>query len=149
MSYREKQIIASLVSSILLFGGYFSVIHRMHEAGRLDGDDALSLLGKAILVLIGVGILIQIGLTVALTAGPAILAGKRKADTVVDERDKLIELRGVKISETITGLGVITAMAALATNQSPILVFNLIIAAFALGGLVSNVAMLSVYRRHV
>ena len=147
MSYAERRVIASLVSNLLMFGGYFLAVAQMSRAGLFEGAGAGSLLGQAILVLIAGGIVLHIVVTLALNLGWAIIEGARKPSFIVDERDKLIELKGRRVSEVATGLGVVTAMTALALGQAPFLVFNLIVAAFGAGGLASDLARLRIYRQ--
>lgn len=147
MSYQEKRIVATIVSAVLVFGGYYAVVIQMAQNGRFDGADATALLGKSILVLIFAGIVLNILITIAFNILFAIAGKESNPSFVVDERDKLIELRGLRTAFRLTSVGVILAMGALALGYSIFLVLNMIVASFAVGDLIGNIVMLRNYRR--
>jgi hypothetical protein len=132
---------------VLVFGIYYAVVIQMVQDGCFDEADATALLGKSILLLIIGGIVLNIIMAIVFNIVFAIAENESQPSFVVDERDKLIELRGLRISFYITGAGVILAMGALALGQSALLVFNLIVASFALGDVIGNIVMLRIYRR--
>ena len=147
MSYQEKRRIASIISSVLVFGVYFAIVIQMHQEGRFAGANATSLLGKSILLLIVGAIITNIVVTILFNIVSAIAEGESNPSFVVDERDKLIELKGMRISEWVTGFGFALSMGLLALGQSALLVFNVIVCGFALGDVVGSVAMLRIHRR--
>ena len=147
MSHREKHIIASIISSFLVFGIYYLVIFQLAQNGRFAGEDASSLLGRAILFLIAGGIVANIIVTILFSVGSAIVERNENPSFVVDERDRLIELRGMRFSNYLTGAGIIASMIALAIGQSIFVVLNMIIASLALSDIISNLLMLGIYRR--
>ena len=147
MTYQETQRVAGIFSALLVFGVYFAVVLGMFGDGRFEGPEAASLVGKTILIVIGAAILVHIVVAIHFSIVSSAVMGDDKPSYVVDERDKLIELRGARISEWLTGAGFVASIAALAFGQSVFLVFNLIVGAFALGSVASNAAMLMIYRR--
>jgi len=147
MSYQEKRSIASIVSTLLVFGTYYMAMLWMYQAGRFEGPDAASLIGLSILTLIAGAIAFNIVTTILFSIVFAITEGDAHPSFVIDERDKLIELNGLRVSAYLVGAGFILSMAALALGQPVFLVLNLIVSSFAFGDVVSNIAKLRMYRR--
>ncbi len=91
LSYREKTLYASLAAELLVYGSYF-VLHRQNSVNEVAGMIA------AIIVL-------QIALQLVIVAVTS--------NRVVDERDRLIELRGYRAgylalaSLMVLGLGML------------------------------------------
>jgi hypothetical protein len=110
MSFREKSAWISLLSMSGIYGFYFwSVIHAGHRAGgfRFGG-----LLGTIIALVV---------LQVVLTIAVAIFTPK-EADAPPDERDKLIELRAMRVA--YSGLATSVALACFFGAFNPPIVFN-------------------------
>ncbi len=147
MSFLHRNIFAYLFSTIFVLGVYFWRITAMYQDGRFDGADATSLLGKSILLLVLATILATIVTSILFNILISITTNSQKPSYLVDERDKLIELRGMRISEIITGIGFMLAMAALALGEEPFLVFNIIVFGFASASVAGGVAKLYLYRR--
>ncbi len=149
MSFQEKRMIASIVTTFVVFGTYFLVIFGMYRDGRFAGGDAFSLLGQSILVLIVGGIVLNIVLTILFSIVLSIANRESNPSFVVDERDRQIELRASNISHYVFGAGFILSMIAMATGQTAFLVFNLIVASFGVASLVECVTQITLYRRGI
>jgi hypothetical protein len=147
MTFQEKRMVASIFTTLLVFGIYFAAMIQMVQGGRFDGADASSLLGRSILILIVCSIILNIILTILFNIVFAIADRESNPSFVVDERDRLIELRANTISHYAFGAGFILSMVALAVGYSPFLVFNLIVASFGTASLVENAVQLCFYRR--
>ena len=146
MSYLQRNIFASIISTLLVFGIYYAWLFQMVQDGRFDGANGTSLLGQSVLLLIVAAIIVTIIATIIFNILFSIATNDLKPSTVVDERDRLIELRGMRISEIVTGGGFMLAMVALALGQAPFLAFNIIVLAFALASVTSGVLKLFLYR---
>jgi Ca2+/Na+ antiporter len=110
MSFREKSAWISLVSMSGIYGFYFwSVIHAGH---RTDDIRFGGLLGTIIALVV---------LQVVLTVAVAIFTPK-EADAPPDERDKLIELRAMRVA--YSGLATGIAFACFFGAFNPPIVFN-------------------------
>ena len=70
-------------------------------------------------------------------------------DFVEDERDKLIGLKGTRVSYTVYSLGVLAAMIAFVLNQAPLMLFTLLIAAGLIAQIVGDIYRLLRYRTGV
>ncbi len=147
MNFEVKNIYAGFASMIIIFSIYFSVVIRMYGEGRFEGPEGMALLGKMILVLMAGGIVLHILMVILANILLAILQNDPEPSFVVDERDKLIELRGLRVSYYIFGAGYVVAMIALAMGVAAFWVFNLLLVFCALSALTEGVVKLVLYRR--
>lgn len=98
MSFREKSIWISLVSTILIFGDYF--LNLLSLSGLpvdVAKSAALGLFLRSIFLIIVVEIVFQ---------GMLALSNRKAAELGADERDKLFEYKGNNIGYTILVIGV-------------------------------------------
>lgn len=148
MSYQEKSICVSLVSAIIMFALYGTYMFGMYQEGRFDGADACSLVGKSIFVLIGVSIVVSIIVQILVTIINAIVT-KECEHSISDERDKLIDLKGMQFFVVAFSIGFVGSMGALALGTAPYIVFCLIIFSMFVGTIVGDVTKLFFYHRGV
>ncbi len=148
MTYQEKSVIASLVTTFVIFSIYFVKISEYCAAGRFETADGLSLLGKMILLLIVGGIVVSIIAHILIAIIYAIVTGGGEIDSsMTDERDKQIELKSVTLSYYVFGAGFILSMIAMATGIQAVPVFNMIIISLACASVFEGLARLYFYRR--
>ena len=110
MSFREKTAWISVISMAGIYGYYFWTVfqHGQHRGRFLMG----SLLWTVIAVVV-----LQTVLTVAVA-----IYSPREAKAPCDERDKLIELRSMRVA--YAGLATSVAMACFFGAMSPPIIFN-------------------------
>jgi hypothetical protein len=79
----------------------------------------------------------------------AIKTGEEKSsvDDIEDERDKLIDLRGTKITYIVSSLGVLLAMLTFVFGQPPLVMFTLLIFSGLVAQVVGDALRLYLYRR--
>lgn len=124
LSYREKIIWASLISTVLLFGYYFIQAFKVFTNPDVENISLISLfLGVVIFITV-----IQVAFIITIT-----IFERKDAKVDGDERDKLIEAKATKISHFILSAGAwITAFGILITSSAfmliNVLIFFLIIA---------------------
>ncbi|MBL1434581.1 MAG: hypothetical protein COB08_000070 [Rhodobacteraceae bacterium] len=147
MNFEVKNIYAGFASTIIIFTIYYIVVSGMHSAGRFEGPEGPALLGKAILALMAGGIVVHIVMLILANIVFAILQRDSKPSFVVDERDKLIELRGLRVSYYVFGTGYVAAMIGMAMGLSVFWVFNLLLVFCALSALIEGVVKLALYHR--
>ncbi len=147
MNFEVKNTYAGLASSVLIFLVYYTVVSGMYGEGRFEGAAGLALLGKAILALMAGGIIVHIVMLILANILFAILQNDPKPSFVVDERDKLIELRGLRVSYYVFGAGYVVSMIALATGLGAFGVFNLLLAFCALSAWAEALLKLFLYHR--
>lgn len=99
MSFREKSIWISLISTVLIFGDYFLNVISL---GGLPAEDAkaaaLELSLRALILIIIVEVLFQ---------GMLAINNRKEAGLGADERDKLFEFKGNKFGYTVLVLSLI------------------------------------------
>ncbi len=146
MSLKETRILATLLSTIVVFTVFQINVIGKYDDGWFAGPDGGELIAQAILWLIGIQIgatiLIQILATIAVA-----IATRQEERDIMDERDKLIELRALRFSFVIVGIGIVGSLIAMATGSELFWVFNAIIIAMTLGDLSGNALRLRLYRR--
>jgi len=138
MSFQEKNISVTLVSFSLILGFYLTQLYKMIQDGGLNETAVFRLWGivivLAVVVTVGAMILTHILSTIILVAQ----TGDEDPDIedIEDERDKLIDLRGTKVTYLISSTGSFLAMLTFALGQSPLVMFVLLV----LFGLVAQIA---------
>ncbi|MCB9431635.1 MAG: hypothetical protein H6668_06570 [Ardenticatenaceae bacterium] len=70
-----------------------------------------------------------------------------KIEDFADERDKLIDLKGTKVTHTISSIGGFVAMLTFALGQSPLIMFTLLIFFGVVAQIVGDASRLLLYRR--
>jgi len=143
MSYQQKTSAVSLFTTFLVFAIYAAQMLPLYEAGRFEEADGAAFVGKAILALIVASIVVNIIATIFFNIAHAIITNTPKPSFLLDERDKAMELRGLRISFFIVSAAFCIALIALVFGQSLFIVFNLIIFSFAIGDATSNVLKLT------
>ncbi len=146
MSYEERNAAAALITSIALFTVYAMRLSQMYQAGRFDGPDAFAVAAVAVLWLIGAGIVATILVTILANILAAIVTGDPNPRFTVDERDRMIELRGIRAGQYIFGGIFIIAVIALARGAAPLTFFHMIVFGFGISTSFEAVIRLAMYR---
>jgi uncharacterized membrane protein len=66
---------------------------------------------------------------------------------IEDERDKLIGLKGSKVSYIAFSIGVLIAMLSFAFGQPPLVMFSLLILSSILGEIIGDISQLYLYQK--
>jgi hypothetical protein len=102
MSFREKSIWISLISTLLIFGDYFlNVIALGNLSQEVAKTTALELSVRAFVLIIIVEIIFQTMLAVS---------NRKAAKLGSDERDKLFEYKGNNVGYTVLVIGVLMSL---------------------------------------
>ncbi len=147
MPYQEKNAVISLFSIAIVFGFYFYFTKQNFSAGLFDGADAGVLIGKSILWLIFGGAIFQIIAQVVFHIIYVVIAKEPNTSSLVDERDKLIELRTLRVAYYIIFVGFVTAMIALAMGQSIFVTIHILLSFTVIAGIVESLMQIFLYRR--
>lgn len=149
MTFKQKNVAASLVNYSLIF---FFFLFRLVQIIRNDNFNT-----STIFPLWGTIIVLAIFVTIAATILTHILfaiievvrTGKDdpKIDDFEDERDKLIDLKGTRITYTILSIGVFVAMVTFVFAQPPLVMFCLLIFFGILAQIIGDVTRLVLYQR--
>jgi hypothetical protein len=68
-------------------------------------------------------------------------------EDIADERDKLIDLRGTKITYFVSSIGVFLSMLTFALGQPPLVMFTLLIFFGVVAQIIGDISRLYLYRR--
>lgn len=148
MDLKEKRILVSLISSVLIMATYFMYVYYKYIAGNPGVLSDLRFLGKSFMIMvpaaIGAHIIIQIVFAIIYK-----IAGNEDIDPIDDERDKLIELKAIKISHYIFIMGFMLAMGCLAFGLKPWVMIVMLIASGFVASVVNEILRLWYYRKGV
>lgn len=102
MSFREKSIWISLISTLLIFGGYFlNILSLGGVSAEVAQSAALGLFLRALVLIIIVEIVFQ---------GMLAISNRKEAELGADERDKLFEYKANSLGYVILVIGVFVTL---------------------------------------
>jgi len=140
MSFKEKSVWTSLIITIIVFGYYFTRVFNILNQ-TTDGPTNLILLFiGAVIVMIIFEIVSHVILAVIY---------KKEVNESSDELEKLIELKGVKISYWILFFGIFQAIVNLLMNKPPLMVANILLLFFVFAQIVGESIKLYYYRKGI
>jgi hypothetical protein len=148
MGHQEKQSIVSIIGSMLVIGFYSMYIYRNYIAGDVELLNDFQFWGRSFLWLIPIGIVVQIVIHIVFAIANRIITGEDFSD-FSDERDKLIELKSIRISHWIFIFGFMLSMGSLALGMKPYVMFLTLLSSGFLASIVSEVAKIIYYRKGV
>jgi hypothetical protein len=146
MGQQEKQSIVSIIGSVLVIGFYSLYVYRNYIQADMGLLNDFQFWGKSFLYLIPVAIVVQIVIQILFAIGNRIITQEDISD-ITDERDKLIELKSIRISHWIFTAGFMLAMGSLAMGMKPYVMFLTLISSGFVASLASEVAKIIYYRR--
>jgi len=148
MGHQEKQSIVSIIGSVLVIGFYSLYVYRNYIQADMELLNDFQFWGKSFLYLIPVAIVVQIVIHIVFAIANRIIT-QEDLPGFTDERDKLIELKSIRISHWIFILGFGLAMGSLAIGMKPYVMFLTLISSGFLASLASEVAKICYYRKGV
>lgn len=165
MSYPEKKTLVSIGTGLAILAAYGLYAFGRVQSGMVAADD-LRFWATTILIFVGVGVLaaivIQIIFHILLSVSVAVKEQiKHKTcddkavektielEMVQDERDKLIELKAMRVGFVVAGIGFLAAMGSLVFNYSPAVMVNILFVSFSVGSMAEGVAQMFYYRHGV
>jgi hypothetical protein len=148
MSYQEKNITVSLASYVLILGYFIVNFSQMYRLEGLNRSKIFGLWVTVIVIGIVVNILGSILTNIVLSIVHSIRTQSDKPERFVeDERDKMIELKGVQVSYITFAVGVLVAMLTFVFNQPALVMFSLIIVFSFLAEIAGDIWQILLYRR--
>ena len=140
MSFKEKCIWTSLIITIIVFGYYFTRVFIILNQTTSDSANLIVLFIGVVIVMIILEIVSHIILAIIY---------KKEVNENSDERDKLIELKGIRISYWILIFGIFQAIVSLLMNKPPLMVANIILLFFVFAQIVGESIKLYYYRKGI
>lgn len=149
MSFQQKNITVSLVNFSLILVFFLFRVIQMIQSDSFISENIFRLWG----ITIGLAIVVTIIGTILTHIVSAILEAIRtgdedpKIEDFEDERDKLIDLRGTRITYIVSSLGVFLSMLTFVFDQPPLVMFTLLIFFGLIAQITGDVSRLVLYRR--
>lgn len=149
MSFQEKNVTVSLVNFSLILVFYVVRVLQMIQGGSFNSSNVFRLWGIVIALAVVVTIFATILTHIVLAIVHAIKTGEEKSDVedIEDERDKLIDLRGTKLTYLVASIGSFLSMLTFVLGQPPLVMFTLLIFFGVLAQILGDVLRLYLYRR--
>jgi hypothetical protein len=143
---KEKMILVEMINTILILGLYSLYVYEKYVSVNPDIINDFRFWGRAFLILIPVTIAAQIIIHIVFAIINKIVTDE-DISAIKDERDKLIELKAIRISHWIYTLGFLFAMASQAIGMKPWAMFITLVASGLISTLASEIARLYFYRK--
>jgi hypothetical protein len=146
MSYQEKRALVFLISILLIFGLYcLYVFHRYHDR-ILSNPNDLRFWGKTVLILIPVSVVANIFSIIVFIIINKIITNE-DVPVFSDERDKLIELKAIRISHWVFMVGFFLSMTSQVIGmQAYIMLITLVVSGFV-AACASEITKIHLYRK--
>ncbi len=148
MSYQEKNITVSLVSHLFILAYYLINLFPIIQSGEWIASKLYGLWAIVIGVNILVTIIGTIMTNILLTIVEAIRSQKYEDPRyITDERDHLIELKGIRVSYVTFSVGVLISVFAFIFGQPPLMMISLIFVFSILAEIIGDIAQIILYHR--
>jgi uncharacterized membrane protein len=150
MSNRKNEITVSLVCTLAILVYYLVNIYQMLQSGGLNSAEVFRLWAVVIIATIILNIAGNIITNIVINIVHAIKTQKdEEVRLIEDERDKLIGLKGDRVSYIAFSIGVFLSMLAFALGQPALAMFSLIVFFSLLAEILGDVSQFIYYSRGV
>jgi hypothetical protein len=148
MSFQQKNITVSLVNFTLILGYYLIRVIQMIQSKSFTSENIFRL--WAIVAVLAVVVTILAIILTHIGSG-VVQAIKTKEEPwiedIQDERDRIIDLKGTRVTYTVSSIGVFLSMLTFAFGQPPLVMFSLLIFFGVLAQVIGDISRLYLYRR--
>lgn len=153
MTLQESRSLGNIFSTIFITGIYALVIYQRYLDGAVDTSDVFRFWAIIILIFIPVSIVARIIIMIIFSIVNAVVQTAKGEEVddemIVDERDKMIELKTMKISLIIFSLGFILALVTQLTDISNHVFFITLIVSGVIAEIASEIITIIYYRKGV
>jgi hypothetical protein len=148
MSFQEKNVSVSLANFTLILGFYSFRVFQMVQSGSFESANVFRLWG----IVVALAVVVTIFATILTHIVSGIFEAIRtKAEpniaNVQDERDRLIDLRGTKVTYLVSSIGAFLSMLTFVLGQPPLVMFSLLVFFGVVAQVVGDLSRLYLYRR--
>jgi len=149
MSFQEKHITVTLVNFTLIMGFLLIRVFQLIRNDSFNAPNVFRLWGIVIILAVVVTVAATVLTMIVSAIIEAIKTGGKEPEIedFKDERDTLIDLRGTKITYTVSSLGSFVAMLTFVFGQPPLVMFTLLIFFGVLAQIMGDISRLLLYRR--
>jgi hypothetical protein len=148
MSQEEKSNYISLITTLTISIPYMASVLIRYQDKNMNTEEELKFWAVAILILIPIRIVSEIIMHIIVAIITAIATGKEGSE-VVDERDKLIDLKSNRNAYYLTCIGFLLSMIVIVLNQSVSAMFIVLFITGFLAEMVDIFSKMFYYRRGV
>ena len=142
MSKEERASIIAIIINLLLNTYIIVRLVQLFKAGALAGEDGTMVWARAVVWAIPAAIVLTIAFNILLM----LTDKQRSLNKVVDERDRIFQLRGMSVTLVVAALGYIGMLITLSTGWSAVAGLTMLYICFAAGDLLGNIVRLASYR---
>ncbi len=142
MSSQERASVVAIITSLLLNAYVIVRLVQLFGAGALSGEDAAMVWARAVVWVIPAAI----ALTIVLNCLFAMASKDRNLRNIVDERDRLFQVRGLSVTLITIGIGYMTMIVMLAAGWTVVVGLTVLYASCAVGDFVGNIVRIASYR---
>ena len=148
MSNKQNEISVSLVSTLVILAYYLVNIFQMIQGGGLNSAEVFRLWAVVIIATIILNIAGNIITNIVINIVHAIKTQKEEEVRLIeDERDKLIGLKGDRVSYLAFSIGVFLSMLTFALGQPPLVMFSLIVFSSLMAEIFGDLSQFYFYSR--
>lgn len=140
MSFQEKSVWISLITTLLVFGYYFVKVIEWMTGGEIYGPEIIGLFIVVVVAMIVIEAVSHIALA---------LSSVKEAELYEDERDQLIELKATRNAYYLLASGVWVAAGSMLLSPSPLMMANVILFFFILSEITGFSSQLFYYRKGI
>lgn len=148
MSLQEKKALVNILSSILVMGGYIYYTFGIHGIENMAHIEELKFWARFVLVLIPVSIVSKIAIYILFTIIHAVITRKKDPE-LVDEFDKLVELKSMRNGSFIFIIGFFLSMVAVVYDKPVSFMFIVLLSFGFAGDLFGELCKIYFYRRGI
>ncbi|MCF7930691.1 MAG: hypothetical protein K9L02_04170 [Acholeplasmataceae bacterium] len=153
MTYQEGKSLTNIISTLTITGVYALFMYQRVLNGMTDTSDVFKFWAIAILIFIPISIVARIIIMIIFSIINATIQTAKgeeiDVDDIVDERDKLIELKSMRISLIIFSLGFILALFTQILDLSHHMFFITLVGFGVISEVISDTSMIIYYRKGV
>lgn len=148
MDTKEKQIFVTVITSFLIVAGYSYYVYLTQVVDNIQIIDDVKFWGTSFLILIPVALIGQIIVHIIFAIINKIVTNE-DLDHRSDERDKLIELKTIRISHWVFVLGFLLAMSTLAFGMQIWVMFVVLLVSGFIASILSELMKIYYYRKGI
>lgn len=137
MTYREKSTVVLLVGYLAVYSWYFARVFDAARSGSIADMDYQGLLIAMVAVLVAATVVAEVLIAIAAPS---------EAEQV-DERDRMIALRGDRIAGWVVTIGALAGLVLAMVEAESFWIAHALLAGLVLAEILKSIAMLVNYRR--
>lgn len=149
MSFQQKNVTVSLVNFLLILGFYLIRVTHLIRTDNFTLDKIIWVWIIIAIMAVVVTIIGTILTHIISTIIEVIKTGNEDptVEDIQDERDELIDLKGTRVTYTVSSIGVFGAMLTFAFGHPALVMFTLLILSGVIAQIVGDIWRLRLYQR--